>query len=91
MLLALLGCKCPVMVEDILRWNVTRKVEIKPRHFILVNVPVTEESIIWIEETLVGRYHLTIIYPDVTKVFLGSICPCFEDPEEALLYELRWA
>jgi hypothetical protein len=49
------------------------------------NTPITDESKIWIQEKLSGRYAMT----SIENAFL-EYAPSFEDPKEALFYELTW-
>lgn len=67
-------------------WFIDRELEFTPNHFVTSNVPVTDEAKEWILEKLTGRFSLTTS----TKGFFGSHFPSFEDPKEALFYELTW-
>jgi len=81
-----------------LHWFGNREMEYTPKHFTLAKTPLTEESKLWILNTLVGRfsvYHadgmdrhdsLTVY---VSYNILGR--PAFEDPTEAVFYELTWS
>lgn len=84
-----------------LAWFVERELNYKPKHFVQTNTPLTVESRKWIYEKLVGRFvvittnldflsDLDITTPVQVSDYYGRY-PAFEDPKEALLYELTWA
>lgn len=72
-------------IEDINldQWFVNRELEITPEHFVKTSTPITSESMAWILEKLRGRFAVS------TQSFM-EICPAFEDPKEAVFYELTW-
>ncbi len=67
-------------------WYGQRELDYCPMHFILSNTPITQESKSWILEKLNGRFYLGSTIHDL---FMESF-PSFEDPQEALMYELTW-
>jgi hypothetical protein len=74
-------------IEDINidTWFVDREVQPAPEHFVSVSAPLSEESKEWILEKLRGRFS--------TSISLGGLfddSPSFEDPKEAVFYELTW-
>ena len=71
-------------------WFIDRKMQYKPLHFITVNTPLTAQSALWIIHNLVGRFtfHGNI---DMDDDFEECTLPSFEDPVEAVLYELKWS
>lgn len=73
-------------------WYSERKLEYTPKHFTISRTPVTTESELWIRSTLMGRYTITAATND-TKEFLFDFSnyPAFEDPKEAMIYELKWS
>ncbi len=71
-------------------WYSDRKLEFVPPHFIRAETPVTEESIFWVRARLQGRYSIALVY-ESELLFLDTPRVYFEDPAEAMLYELRWA
>ena len=75
-------------IEDINlhTWFIDRELDIVPDHFVKTNTPVTHESKLWILEKLQGRFAFS--GPGVS--FLDNIYPYFEDPKEAVFYELTW-
>ena len=66
-------------------WFIDRELDFVPSHFVKSNTRLTDESKMWILEKLSGRF--TILGHDG---FYGSLVPAFEDPKEALFYELKW-
>lgn len=76
---------------DPLVWFGTRELSVVPRHFVRTTSPVTDESMIWVITKLKGRYGKTTYLGSSGLVFDNSQYLCFEDPAEAMLYELRWA
>jgi hypothetical protein len=81
-------------------WFSERQLEIAPPHFTLAKTPLTEKSKLWVINNLKGRY--SIVYPTADPFtngiailvhtidsLYGSVA--FEDPKEAILYELTWS
>ena len=61
-----------------------RELDFVPKHFVIATTPMTDESKIWILEKLIGRFCSAA----GGKSF--NYRPAFEDPKEALFYELTW-
>jgi hypothetical protein len=66
-----------------------------PIHFVKVKTALTEESKSWILNNLKGRF--TTVHSDVFEnsefdLLIQSLYgyPAFEDPKEAILFELTW-
>ena len=80
---------------DPLVWFGTRDVSPAPKHFIKTPTPTTSESLIWVITKLKGRYSLSTIVEDGTSVLIlgNDIYQTiyFEEPADAMMYELRWA
>lgn len=82
---------------NLLTWLDVREVKgITPKHFILAKTRLTEKSLFWIEEKLIGRYSLVSVDPHDTDYTTNDwsaydYWPAFEDPSEAVLYELTWS
>ena len=77
------------MIEiDPVAWFSDREVNFKPPHFVMTNTHITEESKFWILKNLKGRFSL-IESSYVTRN--KKLLPAFEDPQEAMLYELAWS
>jgi hypothetical protein len=64
-------------------WFIDRELIFCPNHFTDTKVALTSESKTWISEKLHGRYCLQ---PQRSSLQY----PSFEDPKEALFYELTW-
>lgn len=71
-------------------WNKAREVSFCPKHFTPTNTPLTEEAKLWVLERLHGRYYVGLntfrssIFENIATIY-------FEDPQEAVLYELTWS
>lgn len=81
---------------DPLVWFDARRVEFEPKHFVRAKTNITEESKKWIEKTLTGRYYIPNGHNFDTNVLLYGFnptpfVPSFEDPSEAVFYELTWS
>lgn len=70
-------------------WTNGREVSFCPKHFISTSTELTEESKFWVLERLHGRYHISMI--TVSNIFHHQVNIHFEDPQEAVLYELTWS
>lgn len=64
-------------------WLTDRELSYCPKHFVKANTPLFDKSKIWILERLHGRFYIQNDHL--------SFIPFFEDPEEAMLYELTWS
>jgi hypothetical protein len=74
-------------IEDINlhTWFMNRELDFAPNHFVVSNTRLTTESKIWIQEKLSGRYSSV----SLESAFMEYV-PAFEDPKEAMFYELTW-
>lgn len=74
---------------DLINWNSPRLLPFKPIHFVMATTAVTKESQLWIYSKLKGRFCLVSnISQNDWEIILT---PGFEDPQEAVLYELTWS
>jgi hypothetical protein len=84
-----------------LHWFGNRELEYTPKHFTIARTPLTEESKLWILNTLTGRFSVFNAEENIDDDFLGGVTvftlssnmgrPAFEDPTEAVFYELTWS
>lgn len=73
-------------------WYQERLLKFKPTHFVVTKTAITEKSLQWIYETCEGRFCLTHQLDSMDDVFITiPTVPAFEDPKEAILYELTWS
>lgn len=72
-------------------WYATRKLDKVPTHFTKSNTTVTVESEFWIKTRLTGRYATMVAHDNTFTLDIGSSYAYFEDPAEAMMYELRWS
>ena len=71
-------------------WFVERELDYVPAHFVPVKTPLTPESREWILEKLQGRFAV-IVDTQFSPNNFGLTYPAFEDPKEAVFYELTWS
>lgn len=76
-------------------WFGSRKMTMVPRHFVRSSTPITEESLQWVEDKLMGRY---AVVSEPNQANAGTIFSIlyqetiyFENPKDLMLYELYWA
>lgn len=83
---------------DPVTWFSDRELNYTPKHFTISETSLTEMSKLWLINTLRGRY--SVVYgvsnikddDDFLLVFDSAYGrPAFEDPAEAVMYELTWA
>ena len=79
---------------DPLQWFLERQLDFKPKHFVATNTPATKESLNWIVYNLKGRFCI-FQRPnediDINNFNWVNTYVAFEDPNEAILFELRWS
>ena len=75
-----------------LQWYSKRELEFTPSHFVIASKPLSAESKKWILHTLHGRFSTVTDYDDINGFAVMNVLgkPAFEDPKEALIYELTW-
>ncbi len=78
------------LVINIDTWNKAREVSFCPKHFIPTSTPLNEEAKLWVLERLHGRYYIGLNAQRNT-IFEQVVTIYFEDPQEAVLYELTWS
>lgn len=79
---------------NLLTWFSERQLDFCPKHFVQANTPISEEKHLWILQNLQGRYYIGYNTNDNDNEFLfllDDTYPFFEDPQEAVLYELTWS
>jgi len=69
---------------NLMTWFGKRQLDFCPKHFIKVSTSVDDNSIKWIQDRLTGRFYITD-----EGFFYHSVY--FEDPQEAILFELTWS
>jgi hypothetical protein len=70
-------------------WFTERELAVNPEHFIKTSTPLTPEAKVWILERLHGRFS-THSKRRTALSFFEEFTPTFEDPKEAMFYELTW-
>jgi hypothetical protein len=77
---------------DPITWFSDRELHYTPKHFVVTSHPCTSESKQWVLDKLSGRFSVT--YPVVSSNIIELVTPsciAFEDPQEAVFYELKWS
>jgi hypothetical protein len=77
---------------DPITWFSDRELHYTPKHFVVTSHPCTSESKQWVLDKLSGRFSIT--YPTVSSSLIELMTPsciAFEDPQEAVFYELKWS
>lgn len=69
-------------------WFMDRELDFVPDHFVKSKTSLTPAAREWVLETLIGRF---AIMHSVFSSGGGPYAIAFEDPKEALFYELKWA
>lgn len=80
-------------------WYNERELEFTPKHFTVSKTAITTESKLWILNNLRGRFSIVSnlvddpneFYTQLVIVNFSNGQPAFEDPREAVLYELTWS
>jgi hypothetical protein len=78
---------------DPVTWFSERELKHTPKHFVVSKTPLTNESKIWILNKLKGRFSVALTEDNSNDflVFHSMGNPAFEDPKEAIIYELTWS
>jgi len=73
-------------------WFSKRELDHIPRHFTKTTTPQTDESYVWVLSNLQGRFGKSSesSSPETLSLEWVNIF-YFEDPAEAMMYELRWS
>jgi len=77
---------------DPITWFSERELHYTPKHFVVTSHPCTSESKQWVLDKLNGRFSIT--YPTISNNIIELVtpsCVAFEDPQEAVFYELKWS
>lgn len=72
-------------------WFGERELKTVPPHFIKCTAPVTDETMVWVRTKLTGRFSLSDKLTSENFIFDNTVVIAFEDPGDAVIYELRWS
>ena len=73
-------------------WFKKRCLEYIPSHFVITRTAVTTETLFWVYERTNGRFAFVKHYPHADQQSLiYDEAIAFEDPKEAVMYELTWS
>jgi hypothetical protein len=79
---------------DPITWFSERELRYTPKHFIITKHEYTEESKQWVLDKLSGRFSIAPYNTTSDDSLLSLFTTghlAFEDPHEALFYELKWS
>ena len=72
-------------------WFTDRELNYIPKHFVMANTTLTTESREWVLEKLSGRF-ATVSHPfDYNTNNFPNVRIAFENPKEAVFFELTWS
>jgi hypothetical protein len=75
-------------------WYGERQLEHVPPHFTKAPTALTDDALFWVMTKCQGRYATVNIDEndnDIMSIFILTQNIYFEDPAEAMMYELRWS
>lgn len=73
-------------------WFSNRQCDYLPKHFTPTNTYVTDENHLWILEKFQGRYYIGEKQGETASYLLENYnVVYFEDPQEAVFFELKWS
>ena len=75
-------------------WFGTREVKGGiPKHFVRATTSMSDESYLWVVKKLLGRFSISSIEVGSSNFSNFGLYTYiyFEDPKEAMIYELRWS
>jgi hypothetical protein len=80
---------------DPITWFSERELHYTPKHFVVTSHPCTSESKQWVLDKLSGRFSVTYATNNSSGSSILELvspsCLAFEDPQEAVFYELKWS
>ena len=73
-------------------WFIDRQLDFLPMHFVPTNTHVDDERHLWVLEKCTGRYYIGKKQEsnEWISLFTDPVI-YFEDPQEAVLYQLTWS
>jgi hypothetical protein len=77
-----------------LLWYGERKLQHIPPHFTKATTALTDDALFWVITKCHGRYSISTVEEDendIMSIFILTQNIYFEDPAEAMMYELRWS
>lgn len=75
-------------------WFCERELTYCPKHFVGSKTSIDTERYIWVTEKLVGRFYVPMNNVTLAALFhevSDDFTIYFEDPAEAVYYELTWS
>jgi hypothetical protein len=72
-------------------WFSERQLEFCPKHFVKANTSIDDEKKLWVLEKLTGRFCILPSSIGLQSLFDTDDVIYFEDPKEAVFYDLTWS
>jgi hypothetical protein len=82
------------MIElNVSTWYTERELSYLPNHFVKSSTPLSQDIYIWVHEKLYGRFYVAKNFTKSLDAILSDNNDFifFEDPQEAVFYELVWS
>jgi hypothetical protein len=79
---------------NLMTWFSKRELDYCPKHFVRTNTPINDDKHQYILENFRGRYFIGYNQTNIDSSLLSlleEMYPYFEDPQEAVMYELVWS
>lgn len=76
---------------NLMTWFSDRKLDYLPKHFVATQTPVDDDKLLWVLEYCRGRYFIGSKGAKEFDLLFMPETIYFEDPQEAVLYELTWS
>jgi hypothetical protein len=76
---------------NLMTWFADRRLDFCPKHFVKTNAELTEERLLWVYEKCKGRFCVENSSSKQFSLLFLSQTISFEDPQEAVLFELTWS
>jgi len=76
---------------NLMTWFSERQLEFCPKHFVKANTCIDDEKKLWVLEKLTGRFCILPSSIGLQSLFDTDDVIYFEDPKEAVFYDLTWS
>lgn len=76
---------------DLCTWFTERQLPHTPPHFVLSTTELPANGLEWIYNHCKGRFSVVDVFDEDTLFGSNKLVPAFEDPAEAVFYELHWS
>jgi hypothetical protein len=79
---------------NLMTWFSKRELDYCPKHFVQTNTPINDDRHQYILENFKGRFYIGYKENNIENSLLSLLedtYPYFEDPQEAVVYELKFS